>query len=60
MITFEELGISKEIVLALVDLGFEVPMPVQEKVIPLLLGEKTASLPWPRQEQGKLQPMGCP
>jgi ATP-dependent RNA helicase DeaD len=37
MITFEELGIHPVHVDALKELGFEYPMPVQEKVIPLLL-----------------------
>ena len=41
MISFEELGIRHDIVSALVELGFEHPMPVQEKVIPLLLEKNT-------------------
>ncbi len=60
MITFEELGISKEIVLALVDLGFEVPMPVQEKVIPLLLGEKTDIVALAQTGTGKTAAYGLP
>jgi len=39
MFTFEELGISKQYVRAIEELGFETAMPVQEKVIPLVLGE---------------------
>ena len=38
MKTFEELGVSEEIRRAIEELGFEHPMPVQEKVIPYLLG----------------------
>ncbi len=60
MITFEELGISKEIVLALVDLGFEVPMPVQEKVIPLLLGDKTDIVALAQTGTGKTAAYGLP
>ena len=60
MVTFEELGISKEIVLALVDLGFEVPMPVQEKVIPLLLGEKTDIVALAQTGTGKTAAYGLP
>ncbi len=60
MITFEELGISKEIVLALTDLGFEVPMPVQEKVIPLLLGEKTDIVALAQTGTGKTAAYGLP
>ncbi len=37
---FEELGIEKEILSAISELGFEAPMPVQEKVIPILLDSK--------------------
>lgn len=60
MRTFEELGISTEIVLALVDLGFEVPMPVQEKVIPLLLGEKTDIVALAQTGTGKTAAYGLP
>jgi len=60
MLTFEELGISKEIVLALVDLGFEVPMPVQEKVIPLLLGEKPDIVALAQTGTGKTAAFGLP
>ena len=60
MITFEELGISKEIVLALVDLGFEIPMPVQEKVIPLLLGDKTDIVALAQTGTGKTAAYGLP
>ena len=39
--TFEELGVSEEIRRAIEELGFENPMPVQEEVIPYLLGNRT-------------------
>jgi ATP-dependent RNA helicase DeaD len=47
-------------VLALVDLGFEVPMPVQEKVIPLLLGEKTDIVALAQTGTGKTAAYGLP
>ena len=34
--TFEELGVSGEILRAIREMGYETPMPVQEKVIPYL------------------------
>lgn len=37
--TFEELGVSKQLRKAIEELGFENPMPVQERVIPHLLDE---------------------
>ena len=39
MKTFEELGVSAEIRRAIEEMGYESPMPVQEEVIPYLLGE---------------------
>lgn len=39
MKTFEELGVSEEILKAIKELGYEHPMPVQEEVIPYLLGD---------------------
>ncbi len=35
--TFEELGIRDDLLLGIAEMGFETPMPVQEKVIPVLL-----------------------
>lgn len=40
MKTFEELGISAEVLKAITELGYESPMPVQEAVIPYLLGDE--------------------
>ena len=39
MKNFEELGLSPEIRRAIEEMGYEQPMPVQEEVIPYLLGE---------------------
>jgi ATP-dependent RNA helicase DeaD len=38
MSKFEEMGFTPGILKAIEALGFEQPMPVQEKVIPLMLG----------------------
>ncbi|MEI6455688.1 MAG: DEAD/DEAH box helicase [bacterium] len=60
MITFEELGIREDIALALTELGFESPMPVQEKVIPLLLGKKTDIVALAQTGTGKTAAYGVP
>lgn len=60
MITFEELGIRQDIVRALTELGFESPMPVQEKVIPLLLGPKTDIVALAQTGTGKTAAYGLP
>ena len=39
MINFEEMGFTPGILKAIQELGFDQPMPVQEKVIPLMLGD---------------------
>ena len=44
MKTFEELGVSEEIRRAIEEMGFVQPMPVQEEVIPYLLGNVDNSL----------------
>lgn len=40
MDSFQELELNKSILEAIKELGFEKPMPVQEKIIPLMLQEK--------------------
>ena len=37
MKTFEELGVREDLRKAIEEMGFEMPMPVQEQVIPLSL-----------------------
>lgn len=44
MSSFKELGLSEEILHGIEDLGFETPMPIQEKVTPFLLGDSTEDL----------------
>ena len=36
--SFDELGLKDELLLAVAELGFDAPMPIQEQVIPYLLG----------------------
>src|ERR1039457_6027346 len=60
MITFEELGITESYLKAIRELGFEVPMPVQEQVIPLLLGEKTDIVCLAQTGTGKTAAFGLP
>jgi ATP-dependent RNA helicase DeaD len=60
MISFEELGIRADIVSALVELGFENPMPVQEKVIPLLLDKNTDIVCLAQTGTGKTAAFGLP
>lgn len=44
MTTFEELGIRPDLLKAIEELGFESPMPVQEKVIPHLLNDESGDV----------------
>ncbi len=44
MTTFEELGIRPDLLKAVEELGFESPMPVQEKVIPHLLNDESGDV----------------
>ncbi|MCK9202899.1 MAG: DEAD/DEAH box helicase [Bacteroidales bacterium] len=60
MMTFKELGIDTDIMLALTELGFENPMPVQEKVIPLLLGPATDIVALAQTGTGKTAAFGLP
>ncbi|MCX6150693.1 MAG: DEAD/DEAH box helicase [Ignavibacteriales bacterium] len=38
--TFDEMGLDEKILKAIKELGFEIPMPIQEKVIPYLMQPK--------------------
>lgn len=44
MTTFEDLGVSEPLRRAIAELGFEQPMPVQEKVIPHLLDDASSDV----------------
>jgi ATP-dependent RNA helicase DeaD len=60
MITFEELGIHPVHVDALKELGFEYPMPIQEKVIPLLLAGPVDIVALAQTGTGKTAAFGLP
>ena len=60
MKTFEELGVSEEIRRAISELGFENPMPVQEEVIPYLLGNRNDVIALAQTGTGKTAAFGLP
>lgn len=60
MKTFEELGVSEEIRKAIEELGFEHPMPVQEEVIPYLLGNQNDVIALAQTGTGKTAAFGIP
>ena len=60
MKTFEELGVSSEILQAITEMGFVSPMPVQEEVIPYLLGEGNDVIALAQTGTGKTAAFGIP
>ena len=60
MKTFEELGVSEDIRRAISELGFEHPMPVQEEVIPYLLGHGNDVIALAQTGTGKTAAFGIP
>ncbi len=58
--TFEELGVSKPLLQAIEALGFVNPMPVQEVVIPYLLGERNDVIALAQTGTGKTAAYGLP
>ena len=58
--TFEELGVSEDIRRAIEELGFEQPMPVQEEVIPYLLGNRNDVIALAQTGTGKTAAFGIP
>ena len=60
MKTFEELGVSAEIRQAIEELGYEHPMPVQEEVIPYLLGVNNDVVAFAQTGTGKTAAYGLP
>ena len=60
MRTFEELGVMPEICEAISELGFEYPMPVQEEVIPYLLGNGNDVIALAQTGTGKTAAFGLP
>lgn len=60
MMTFKELGINDELLRGIADLGFETPMPVQEKVIPELLNGDHDLVALAQTGTGKTAAFGLP
>ena len=60
MKTFEELGVSEEIRRAIEEMGYESPMPVQEEVIPYLLGVGNDVIALAQTGTGKTAAFGLP
>lgn len=60
MKTFEELGVSEEILKAIKEMGYENPMPVQEEVIPYLLGNGNDVVALAQTGTGKTAAFGLP
>ncbi|MDE6609747.1 MAG: DEAD/DEAH box helicase [Muribaculaceae bacterium] len=60
MSTFEELGVNEPLRKAIAELGFEMPMPVQEKVIPHLLTGDNDVVALAQPGTGKTAAFGLP
>ncbi|HIU39391.1 MAG TPA: DEAD/DEAH box helicase [Candidatus Limisoma intestinavium] len=60
MMTFEELGVREDLLRAIHEMGFEHPMPVQEKVIPHLLHEDGDVVALAQTGTGKTAAFGLP
>ena len=58
--TFEELGVREDLLKAITELGYENPMPVQEKVIPHLLNEDNDVVALAQTGTGKTAAFGLP
>lgn len=58
--TFEQLGVRDDLLKAIHELGFEYPMPVQEKVIPHLLNEDGDVIALAQTGTGKTAAFGLP
>ncbi|MDR1525011.1 MAG: DEAD/DEAH box helicase [Tannerella sp.] len=57
---FEELGIMPEIIRAISEMGYAAPMPVQEEVIPLMLGNNRDIIALAQTGTGKTAAYGLP
>ena len=60
MITFSELGLREELIEAVSKLGFENPMPIQEKVIPFMLSNNRDFVALAQTGTGKTAAFGLP
>ncbi|GAK56171.1 hypothetical protein U27_03133 [Candidatus Vecturithrix granuli] len=60
MRTFEELGITSEVLKGIQELGFDQPMPIQEQVIPVLLETEGDLIGLAQTGTGKTAAFGLP
>ena len=60
MATFEEIGVSEPLRRAIEELGYEQPMPIQERVIPRLLGDADDIIALAQTGTGKTAAFGLP
>ena len=60
MTTFSDLGVRHDLLRAITDMGFETPMPVQEKVIPVLLSKDHDIVALAQTGTGKTAAFGLP
>src|SRR5690554_2466156 len=60
MILFNEMGLRPEIQKAIESMGFEVPTPIQEKVIPYILESNTDVVALAQTGTGKTAAFGLP
>jgi ATP-dependent RNA helicase DeaD len=60
MITFQELGLSKPVLSAIADLGFENPTPIQQQAIPHLLTGTSDLVALAQTGTGKTAAFGLP
>jgi len=58
--TFEELGVDEALLRAITDMGYETPMPIQEKVIPVLLNGDHDLVGLAQTGTGKTAAFGLP
>jgi len=60
MTTFQEIGLRDEIIMAITELGFVTPTPIQDKTIPALLESKTDLISLAQTGTGKTAAFGLP
>ncbi len=58
--SFQELGLGNKIIKAISEIGFERPTPVQEAVIPVLLGNRSDLVTLAQTGTGKTAAFGLP
>ncbi len=60
MTTFQDLGVREDLLKAITEMGYEKPMPIQEKVIPHLLNEDRDVVGLAQTGTGKTAAFGLP